>query len=118
MSLENFSTSLHRRHTFQISTHHFNPWAPLVFPTDSDNNEKPTPSRSPSSSTVSSHQEEEEDIKSWPDEVFSPYSPATIYSSYSSVGTPINESPLTTLLEPQTARFKGLKLPSKIFTKR
>jgi len=120
MSLENFSASFPRRHTFEISTHHYKQWAPLVFPDEVEvKNEESIPS-TPSSSTVSSNQEEE-DIKSWPDEVFSPYSPATIYSSagVSSAGTPMNDSPLTTLLEPQTACFQPFKKtsllsPSKI----
>jgi len=116
MSLENLTASLTHPQTFQISTHHYKPWAPLVFPDELEfKNEKPVP-LSPSSSTVSSNQEEEDDIKSWPDEVFSPYSPATIYSSVevSPARTSMNESPLTSLPESQPSQTIGLLTLSKI----
>ena len=105
MSLQSLSATLPLRHNFNFIIHH-KQYSPLVLPEEAYpvHFEKQLPS-TPSSGY---NQEEEEDIRSWPDEVFSPHTPATIYSSVeiSSAGTPAMKS---SLLEPQTACFTGLK---------
>jgi len=110
MSLQSLSATLPLRHNFNF-IHSHKQYSPLIFPEETHpiQFEKALPLTPSSSSDY--NQEEEEDVRSWPDEVFSPHTPATIYSSVetSSAGTPAMKSPLTSLVEPQTACFTAFK---------